>query len=185
MPFEFEKVSKIPDLIIIKPRFFLDERGWFLESFKESEFLKYGISENFVQDNHSFNEEKGVVRGLHFQLAPYAQGKLVRCIAGKIFDVVVDIRKKSKTYGTWFGVELSAQNHMMLWIPPGFAHGYCTLTQNSEVLYKQTQEYHKEAERIIRWNDPKIGITWSVSNPIISERDKKAPLLADVENNFC
>ena len=184
MPFEFEKVSKIPDLVVIKPHVFLDERGCFLESFREREFLKYGISGNFVQDNHSKNTQKGIIRGLHFQLHPYAQGKLVRCVVGSIFDVAVDIRKSSKTYGKWFGVELSAKNHMMFWIPPGFAHGYCTLTANSEVLYKQTQEYRKEAERVIKWDDRDIGITWNVSRPIISEKDNKALPLAQVENNF-
>ena len=184
MPFEFEKVSVIPDLVIIKPRIFTDERGWFLESFKAREFSKYGISENFVQDNHSRNTQKGIIRGLHFQLNPHAQGKLVRCVSGKVFDVALDIRKKSPTYGTWFGVELSCENHMMLWIPPGFAHGYCTLTEISEVFYKQTQEYNAQAERVIQWNDPRIGIKWNISHPIISEKDKIAPLLAQVENNF-
>ena len=184
MPFEFEKVSTIPDLIVIKPRVFLDDRGWFLESFKTSEFLKYGISESFVQDNQSRNTQRGIVRGLHFQLNPHAQGKLVRCVLGAVFDVAVDIRKKSKTYGKWFGIELSSENHMMLWIPPGFAHGYCTLTEVSEVLYKQTHEYHAQSERVIRWNDCEIAVAWNVSQPTISEKDKLAPLLSQVENNF-
>ncbi len=155
---------------------------FFLESFKHSEFAKADISFNFVQDNHS-RSKKGILRGLHYQLNPKAQGKLIRCIRGKIWDAAVDIRKDSPTFAKWVAVELSEENKFMLWIPPGFAHGFVAL-EDCEILYKCTAEYDPALDRGIVWNDPLIGIKWPIENPILSEKDKKLPLLKDAENNF-
>lgn len=184
MPFEFIKTD-IPEVIIVKPRTFFDERGFFLEFYKKSDFQSVGIDTDFVQDNHS-KSVKGVLRGLHYQLSPMAQGKLVRCIKGKIFDVAVDIRKGSPTFGKWVGYELSEENKMMLWIPKGFAHGFLTISEQAEIIYKVSgSEYSSEYERSIRWNDPKININWPMTQePILSEKDKNAPLLEDAEINF-
>ncbi|MBD3249280.1 dTDP-4-dehydrorhamnose 3,5-epimerase [Candidatus Woesearchaeota archaeon] len=181
MPFEFKKL-RIPDVILITPKAFEDERGFFLESYKRSEFEKHGIPK-FVQDNHS-KSKKNVLRGLHYQLNPVPQGKLVRCIKGKIFDVAVDIRKDSETYSKWVGVELSEENKHMLWIPPGFAHGYLVLEDDSEIQYKVTEEYSPEHDRGIIWSDPEINLNWPINNPILSEKDKAQPLLKDAENNY-
>ncbi len=182
MPFEFEPLD-IPDLILVKPKVFGDERGFFMETYKASEFKKNGINYDFVQDNHS-KSQKGVLRGLHYQLRPMEQGKLVRCIRGRIWDVAVDIRKGSPWYGKWVAVELSEENKLMLWIPPGFAHGFVALEDNTEVIYKVTKEYSPELERGIIWNDPDIGIDWPVKNPKLSERDSRLPPLREAENNF-
>jgi len=184
MPFEFIK-TEIPEVITVKPKIFADKRGFFMEIYKESDFEKAGIDINFVQDNHS-KSIKGVLRGLHYQLEPKAQGKLVRCIKGKIFDVAVDIRKGSPTFRKWIGVELSEENKLMLWIPKGFAHGFLTLSEEAEVVYKVSgSEYSPEHDRCIRWNDPDIGIKWPLNGePILSEKDKNAPLLKDAELNF-
>ncbi len=184
MPFEFIKTD-IPDVIIVKPKLFSDERGFFLEFYKKSEFEKNGIDTNFVQDNHS-KSVKGVLRGLHYQLNPMGQGKLVRCIKGKIFDVAVDIRKGSPTFGNYVGVELSEDNNLMLWIPKGFAHGFLTLSKEAEIIYKVSgSEYSPQHDRSIRWNDPDINIAWPLEeSPILSEKDKNAPLLKDAEINF-
>ena len=184
MPFEFIKTS-IPEVILIKPRVFGDERGFFMETYKKSDFEKAGIDTDFVQDNHS-KSVKGVLRGLHYQLEPKAQGKLVRCIRGKIFDVAVDIRRGSPTFGKWIGVELSEENKLMLWIPKGFAHGFLTLSEEAEIVYKVSGgEYSPEHDRNIRWNDPDIGIEWPLGGePILSEKDKIAPLLKDADVNF-
>jgi len=145
MPFEFTKL-KIPDVILIKPKKYVDERGLFLEIFKESEFIRNGIMEKFVQDNHS-KSSKSVLRGLHYQMPPLAQGKLVRCIKGEIFDVAVNIRKNSKTFLQWVGVYLNSEEHEMLYIPPGFAHGFCSMQDDSEVIYKVTCEYSSQHDR--------------------------------------
>jgi dTDP-4-dehydrorhamnose 3,5-epimerase len=184
MPFAFHRPDVIPDLIIIEPRVFVDERGWFQETYRESQFEQFGIKRRFCQDNHSRSTTRGVIRGLHYQLNPAAQGKLVRCTAGSIFDVGVDIRKGSPTFGKWVGVTLSADNFHMLWVPEGFAHAFCTLTDVAEVLYKTTSEYSSAHERCIRWNDPALGIEWPVSNPELSPKDASAPSLVDAENNF-
>jgi dTDP-4-dehydrorhamnose 3,5-epimerase len=156
-----------------------------METYKKSDFKKAGIDTDFVQDNHS-KSVKGVLRGLHYQLEPKAQGKLVRCIRGKIFDVAVDIRKGSPTFGKWIGLELSEENKLMLWIPEGFAHGFLTLSEEAEIVYKVSgAEYSPEHDRGIRWNDPDIGIKWPLEGePILSEKDRIAPLLKDAEVNF-
>ena len=177
------KRLKIPDVIIITLKAFGDERGFFMESYKESEFKANGITFDFKQDNHS-KSSKNVLRGLHYQLEPYAQGKLVKVVTGRIFDVAVDIRKGSPTFGKWVSAELSEENKQMLWIPPGFAHGFLSLEDNTNVLYKSTNEYNKESERGILWNDPEIGIKWPVSNPILSEKDRKHPHLKEADINF-
>ncbi len=182
MPFEFEKLE-IQDVVLIKPKVFSDERGFFLESYKKSDFVRNGIDKDFVQDNHS-RSVKGVLRGLHYQLPPKAQGKLVRCIRGKIFDVAVDIRKNSPTFGKWVGVILSEENKYMLYVPEGFAHGFLTLSDTAEVLYKTTSEYAPELDRGIIWNDPRINIDWpldDIENILLSDKDKNLPLLKDAE----
>ena len=180
MPFEFIK-TEIPEVIIVKPKVFGDERGFFMETYKRSDFESTGIDIDFVQDNHS-KSIKGVLRGLHFQTEPKAQGKLVRCIRGKIFDVAVDIRKGSPTFGKWVGVELSEENKLMLWIPKGFAHGFLTLSEEAEIIYKVSgSEYSPEHDRSIRWNDPDIGINWPLEGePILSEKDRIAPFLREM-----
>ncbi|WP_163329001.1 dTDP-4-dehydrorhamnose 3,5-epimerase [Desulfurobacterium thermolithotrophum] len=184
MPFEFIR-TEIPEVIIVEPKVFGDERGFFMETYKKSDFVKVGIDTDFVQDNHS-KSIKGVLRGLHYQLEPKAQGKLVRCVKGKIFDVAVDIRKESPTFGKWVGMELSEENKLMLWIPKGFAHGFLTLSEEAEIIYKVSGgEYSPEHDRSIRWNDPDIGIKWPLDGePILSEKDRMAPFLKDAEMNF-
>lgn len=181
MPFEFVSLE-IPDVILIKPRVFEDERGFFFECFKHSEFAQAGINFNFIQDNHS-KSKRGVLRGLHYQLEPKAQGKLIRCIRGKILDVAVDIRKGSPTYAKWVAIELSQENKHMLWIPPGFAHGFIAL-EDSEIIYKCTAEYDPTLNRGVIWNDSSIGINWPPLEPILSEKDKRLPTLEEAENNF-
>ena len=182
MPFNFKKLE-IPDLILIEPVIFGDERGFFTETYRFSDFKTAGITYQFVQDNHS-KSKKNILRGLHYQLNPKVQGKLIRVVRGKVFDVAVDIRKNSPYYKKWVGVILSEENKNMFWIPPGFAHGFLVLEDDTEVFYKATAEYSQELDRGILWNDPAIGIRWSVENPIISEKDAKNPLLSNAENNF-
>ena len=184
MPFEFIKTD-IPEVVLVKPKIFGDVRGFFMETYKKSDFEKMGIDTDFVQDNHS-KSVKWVLRGLHYQLKPKAQGKLIRCIKGNIFDVAVDIRKGSPTFGRWVGYELSEENKLMLWIPKGFAHGFLTLSDEAEIMYKVSgAEYSPEYDRSIRWNDPEIGIDWALEGkPILSDKDKSAPLLKDVDINF-
>ena len=174
---------EIPELMLIEPMVFEDERGFFMETYKHSAFQSYGIPERFVQDNHS-KSIKSVLRGLHYQKNPKAQGKLVRVVVGEIFDVAVDIRKDSPTYGKWVGVVLSAQNRQMLYVPPAFAHGFCALSDVAEVIYKTTDEYAPEAERGIVWNDPDLGITWPVDQPIVSAKDAVLPRFEAAENEF-
>lgn len=182
--FEFRPSVGLPDVIVIEPRASVDERGWFLESYKRSEFEKHGIPFEFVQDNHSHSIAKGILRGLHFQKKPAEQGKLVRCVFGELFDVAVDIRKGSPRYAKWVSATLSAENQRMMWIPPGFAHGYLTMSGVSDVLYKVTCEYSPAHDRSVRWNDPTIGIKWPITNPILSKKDAEAPLLADADSNL-
>ena len=171
MPFKFKKL-KISEVILITPRVFPDDRGFFLETYKKTEFAKAGIKENLVQENHSFSK-KNVLRGLHFQRSPKAQGKLVKCLRGKIFDVAVDIRKKSPTFLKWVGAELSQANGEMLYIPRGFAHGFLVLSNSADVIYKCTAEYSPKHESGIIWNDPQINIKWPVSRPLLSDKDKE------------
>jgi len=180
--FRFKRL-KIPDVIFIEPQLFPDDRGVFLESFKESEFILNGIEKKFVQDNFS-HSTKGVLRGMHYQINPKAQAKLVTVLKGKIFDVAVDIRKNSPTFGKWVTVILSEDNHELMYIPEGFAHGFCVLSESADVLYKVTNEYASEHEKGIIWNDPKINISWPIKNPIISNKDKELPILENLENNF-
>mgnify|MGYP000459835698 FL=1 len=182
MPFKFQRLE-IPDVILIEPEVFSDERGFFMETYKHSEFSAFGIKEHFLQDNHS-RSAKGVLRGLHYQNPPKAQGKLVRVILGEVFDVAVDIRKGSPTYGRWVGVVLSSENKRMLYIPPGFAHGFCVLSDVAEVLYKVTEEYAPECEAGIIWNDPEIGIQWPIKDPILSSKDARWPSLKEANNQF-
>jgi len=182
MTFRFEKLA-IPDVVLIEAEVFPDERGFFMESYKYSEFTAFGIKDHFVQDNHS-RSKKGVLRGLHYQNPPKAQGKLVRVAVGEIFDVAVDMRKNSPSYGRWVGETLSADNKQMLYIPLGFAHGFCVLSEVAEVLYKTTEEYGPEYDAGIRWNDPEIGIQWPIKQPILSEKDAALPTLREAENGF-
>src|SRR2546426_563874 len=184
MPATFQPTPKIPDVILLEPRVFGDDRGWFMETYKQSEFAAKGIPFTFSQDNHSRSSASGVIRGLHYQKDPAAQGKLVRCIVGAVYDVAVDIRKGSPTYGRWVGVELTAKGRHMLWVPAGFAHGFCTLTDVSEVVYKTTAEYSAAHDRGFRWNDPAVGVSWPVKAPVLSPKDAQAPPLAEADNNF-
>lgn len=177
--------TSLPGVMIIEPKLFGDHRGWFMETYSEARLQEAGIVEKFVQDNQSFSAAKGTLRGLHYQLHPKAQTKLVRCTKGAIFDVAVDLRKRSQAYGKWFGIELSAENKRQLLIPKGFAHGFLTLTDDVEVQYKVDHLYAPECDRGIIWNDPTIGIEWPVDmTPILSTKDELAPFLADAENNF-
>jgi len=182
MPFTFKKLD-IPEIFLIEPKTFPDGRGFFMETYKHSDFVNMGIREYFVQDNFS-RSQKGVLRGLHFQKNPNAQGKLVQCLKGTIFDVVVDIRKGSPSFGQWLSVELSEENKRMLYIPPSFAHGFVVLSETADVIYKCTKEYSPEDDRGIIWNDPDINIPWPLKDPILSEKDATFPLLKDVDNNF-
>ena len=184
MPVTFHPTAEIPEVIVIEPRMFGDDRGWFMETYKHSEFTAKGIPSSFGQDNHSRSNASGVIRGLHYQKDPAAQGKLVRCIIGAVYDVAVDIRRGSPTYGRWVSVELSADNHRILWVPPGFLHGFCTLTEISEVVYKTTAEYSPSHERAVRWDDPTLAITWPTTTPLLSAKDAKAGSLAEADNNF-
>lgn len=174
--------TKIPDVKIIEPKVFGDERGFFLESFNQSIFDKaVGRHVDFVQDNHSMSK-KGVLRGLHYQLGPNAQGKLVRCVEGVVFDVAVDIRRSSETFGQWVGIHLSAENHRQLWIPEGFAHGFITLSDRVQFVYKTTNYYAPQSERSILWNDPQINIEWpEVEEMTLSGKDKDGVLLNNAE----
>ena len=181
MGFRFEPLE-LSGLILITIDCYTDERGFFLESYRREVFLEAGIPD-FVQDNQALSKFK-VLRGLHYQLNPAAQGKLVRCIQGRIFDVVVDIRKSSPTFGRWFGVELSDQDHRMIYVPEGFAHGYCALNADAAVSYRTTAYWSREHERAIAWNDPQIAIQWPISDPILSEKDRAAPNLGQADNNF-
>jgi len=182
MPFSFRPLD-IPDVILVEPKSFEDSRGYFLENFHEKFFQDNKITSKFIQDNISFSK-KNILRGLHFQLNPKAQAKLVSVINGEIFDVAVDIRKNSPTYGKWVGATLSGKNHKSLFIPEGFAHGFCVLSDEAYVMYKTSKFYSPELEKGIAWNDPSIGISWPVNEPILSEKDLNLSLLSNVENNF-
>lgn len=174
--------TDIPDVKIIEPQVFSDERGFFMETWNSNKFeeLVTGKVTQFVQDNHS-KSSKGVLRGLHYQLPPHAQGKLVRCVAGEIFDVAVDIRKKSPTFGRWVGVSLSAENKRQLWIPEGFAHGFCTLSEVAEIIYKTTDYYNSSCERAIIYNDEELDVCWPSHEFLLSNKDRLASKLMDAD----
>lgn len=177
--------TKLVGVKVIEPKVFGDHRGWFMESYNQELFIKNGITESFVQDNHSFSANQGTLRGLHYQMEPKAQTKLVRCTKGSIYDVAVDIRVGSPTYGQWYGIELSAENKKQLLVPKGFAHGFITLTEDTEVQYKVDQLYSPEYDRGIAYNDTTINIEWPFEGtPILSEKDKVASELGNAENNF-
>jgi len=178
--------TAIVDVKLIKPVRHVDSRGFFSEVFKESELRKHAIDTNFVQDNHSLSVSKGVVRGLHFQIAPFAQAKLLRVVAGSILDVAVDIRGGSPSYGRHVAVVLSAIDWNQIFIPEGFAHGYCTLEPNTEVLYKVNAYYSPEHDRGLLWNDPALGIAWPVTadEALVSDRDRKHPVLSRLPQHF-
>jgi dTDP-4-dehydrorhamnose 3,5-epimerase len=173
--------TSLSGALVIEPTVFEDERGFFFESWSAREFARSVTADPFVQDNHS-RSARGVLRGLHYQ-KPNEQGKLVRVVNGAVFDVIVDLRTRSATFGHWFGVELSASNRLMLWVPPGFAHGFLSLEDETDLLYKCTDYYHPEAEHTLLWNDPKLAIGWPLHgmNPIVSQKDRDGQCLADLE----
>ncbi len=175
--------TKIPDLYIVKPQVYEDHRGYFFESYNKETFLRLGIDQNLVQDNES-KSMKGVLRGLHFQKPPHAQGKLIRVIRGAVLDVAVDLRKSSPTFGQWESVELTQDNKWMYWVPPGFAHGFVTLEDDTIFSYKCTNVYNKESEACILWNDPSLKIDWKTPNPILSEKDQAGVLFQDFDSPF-
>lgn len=176
--------TKLDGVLIVEPKVFGDNRGWFMETYSEEKLAPLGIAVDFVQDNHSFSAQKGTLRGLHFQMHPKAQSKLLRCTRGRILDVAVDIRKGSPNYTQWVAVELSAENKKQLFIPAGFAHGFVTLTDDVEVQYKVDQYYAPDCDRSIRFDDPAIGVEWGMENPVLSQKDLSAPLLKDSDCNF-
>ena len=176
--------TAIPEVKIFKPDVFGDDRGYFSESFHIDKFAAYGITDPFVQDNESMSA-KGVLRGLHFQAPPYAQGKLVRVVKGSVRDVAVDLRKNSGTYGQWESVVLSGDNKLMMFIPAGFAHGFLTLEDDTVFQYKCTNYYNRESEGGIIWNDPDLAIDWGVDDPIVSEKDLKGGRFRDLKSPFC
>jgi len=176
--------TKIQDLLIVKPDVFEDERGYFFESFSKEKFKNMGLDLDFVQDNES-KSQKNVLRGLHFQKPPFAQGKLVRVVKGAVLDVAVDLRKDSPTYGQWEAVELSEENKLMYWVPPGFAHGFLTLRDETVFTYKCTNVYNKESEGSLLWNDPTLNIDWGlVKDLILSEKDLQSPLFEHFNTSF-
>lgn len=180
---EFKK-TKLDGVVLIKPKVFLDNRGFFLESYSKRSFEDANIFLDFVQDNHSKSTEKGVTRGLHFQDPPFAQSKLLRVIKGSIYDIVVDIRKDSPTYLKWEAFELSEKNFFSLLVPQGFAHGFCTLEPNTEVQYKVDNFYMPAHEKGIRWNDPDLNIPWPVKDPILSQKDSQLPFVSNFISPF-
>jgi dTDP-4-dehydrorhamnose 3,5-epimerase len=183
VPFTFRRLE-IPEVILIEPRVFGDERGFFMETYKMPDFVAAGIAEGFVQDNHS-RSTRGVLRGLHYQNPPFAQGKLVRVVRGEVFDVAVDIRRGSPTWGRWVGVVLSEENKKSLYLPPGMAHGFCVLSDVADVAYKTTSVYSAESEGGIIWNDEELSIEWPVEQPVLSEKDTAFPALKDADIGFC
>jgi dTDP-4-dehydrorhamnose 3,5-epimerase len=174
--------TTLPGVILIEPRVFRDDRGFFLETYHREKFQELGIEDEFVQDNHSLSS-KNILRGLHAQIAK-PQGKLVRATEGEIFDVAVDLRRGSPTYLDWFGACLSSDNFHMLWIPPGFAHGFCVISERAQVQYKCTDLYDPTDELTVRWDDPRIGVDWPIAEPQLSDRDRKAPRIDEVEQQL-
>jgi dTDP-4-dehydrorhamnose 3,5-epimerase len=174
--------TKLDGVYIVEPKIFGDQRGWFMETY--SKIKTPEINCDFVQDNHSYSKEKGVLRGIHFQNGDHAQAKLVRCVRGAVLDVAVDLRKNSRTYKKWVAVEISAENKKQLFIPKGFGHGFLTLTDDVEFVYKADNYYNPESDRSILWCDSDINIQWNIEKPILSEKDSNAPLLKDSDCNF-
>lgn len=182
MPFKFSN-REIPGVKVIEYRKFDDPRGFFMETFRRQDFAEQGITIPFVQDNYS-HSGRGVLRGLHYQKDPFAQGKLVVVLKGEVYDVGVDIRRGSPTYGRWIGEILSAGNQKMLYLPPGLAHGFCVLSEEADFFYKVTADYAPDLDRGIIWDDPEIGIEWPISDPILSEKDRRLPPLSRADNNY-
>ena len=182
MPFTFHPLE-VPEVVLIEPKVFGDERGFFMETYKESDFAAAGIAARFVQDNHS-RSVRGVLRGLHYQKRPRAQGKLVRVVVGEVFDVAVDLRRGAPTFGRWVGVTLSAEDRRMLYIPPWCAHGFCVVSEVAEVVYKTTDEYAPAYEGGVLWSDPDLAIPWPVREPILAPRDRAWPRLREADHNF-
>ena len=182
MAFSFNRTA-IPEVVVIDPQVSSDPRGFFMETYKLSEFVAQGISETFVQGNHS-KSLKGTLRGLHYQKHPEAQGKLVRAIAGDIYDVAADIRLGSPTHGKWVAVSLSSVNRRMLYVPAGFAHGFCVVSDEAEIVYMTTAEYAPATEAGVIWNDPDLRIEWPIAEPQLSDRDRRWPRLKNADNNF-
>ena len=182
MSFRFQELD-LPGLVLVEETRHGDGRGFFAETYRRSAFEAAGIDRPFVQDNHA-RSSGGVLRGLHYQLPPKAQGKLVRVVRGEIFDVAVDLRRGSPTRGRWAGVRLTGEGGRMLWVPPGFAHGYAVLSDEADVVYKVTAEYAPELDRGVRWDDPAVGVEWPLPDPSLSEKDLRLPLLADAEAPF-
>lgn len=176
--------TDLPGVILIEPSVHRDERGWFMESYVLEPMKSHGIDATFVQDNHSFSKHRGTLRGLHFQNEPMAQSKLVRCTRGSIVDVTLDIRKDSPTFRRWISVELTSANMKQIFVPKGYAHGFVTLEDNTEVQYKVDNYYSKQNDRNIRYDDPELGIAWTVDRPILSEKDAMAPFLKDSDCNL-
>lgn len=176
--------TKIEGVKIVTPKVFGDNRGWFMETYSERDLKEAGIIADFVQDNRSFSAKKGIIRGLHFQRAPYTQAKLLTCLRGAILDVAVDLRKDSPTYKEWVAVELTEENKKQLFIPKGFAHGFVTLTDDVEIMYKCDAFYAPECDGGIRFDDPDIGVDWGITDPILSEKDQNAPFLKDITLDF-
>ena len=176
--------TELSDVLILEPKIFGDNRGWFMESWSDAKFAAAGLKYEFVQDNHSYSAQKGVIRGIHFQNGQAAQTKLVRCASGAVLDVAIDLRKGSPTYKKWVAVELSAENKKQLLIPKGFGHGFLTLTDDVAFLYKIDSPYNSNEDRSIRYNDPEIAINWGVTTPIISDKDENAPFLKDSDCSF-
>ena len=182
MPFSFRR-TLIPEVILIEPRIFPDQRGFFTETYKRSEFAAQGITEIFVQCNMS-RSSKGILRGLHYQKYPKCQSKLVWAVAGEIYDVVVDLRRSSPTFGKWIAQMLSAENRKILYVPAGFAHGFCVTSEVAEIVYMATEEYAPTFEAGVLWNDPTLQIDWPIPEPQLSDRDKGWPCLADADPHF-
>lgn len=177
MPFMF-RPFEIPGPVLVQPRIFKDDRGHFLETYKKSDFAANGITEDFHQDNHSYSKRE-VIRGLHYQVPPAAQGKLVRVISGRVWDVAVDIRRDSPYFLKWVSVELSAESSTMLYVPPGFAHGFAVISEDAQLLYKCTAQYSPDHEQGIRFDDPTLNINWPVGNPVVSEKDAELPSIEE------
>ena len=182
MPFRFQRVD-IPDVILVGPKVFSDDRGFFMEVYKDEDFAKFDIKRNFVQINYS-KSVKNVLRGLHYQKEPMAQGKLIGVMQGEIFDVVVDLRKDSPFHGHWSGITLDDKRRNMLYVPEGFAHGFCVLSGEAEIIYYCTKAYSFEHECGILWNDPALNIEWPIANPVLSDKDQSNPLFKDADKNF-
>lgn len=182
MSFAFQRLA-IPDVVVVRPQRLGDARGFFAETYRASAFAEAGITGTFVQDNLARSGPR-VLRGLHYQIPPLAQGKLVQVVRGRVFDAAVDLRRRSPTFGQWVGWELSADSGELLWIPPGFAHGYAVLGDGADLAYKVTAEYRPELDRGVRWDDPAIGVAWPLADPLLSPRDLALPLLGEIESPF-